>query len=245
MNIETYLIIGTVFLAAGAVKGVSGMGLPTISMALLSLLMPPAKAALLMVMPSLATNVTQCLGSHWRPLVKRFWVMWASLALLIIFSPFSGIDKSSSHATLILGFVLIAYGAWGLFKPNLPNVKGHPTLVGLAVGVLSGVVTAATGVFVIPMVPYLQSLSLEKNIFIQALGISFTVATLALTIRLGSANAGDLSSYIPEISIAMGTAFIGLWMGSLLRGKLNPLQFQRALYTVFVVLGIVMTYKNL
>lgn len=245
MNIETYLIIGTVFLVAGGVKGISGMGLPTISMALLSLLIPPAKAAMLMVMPSLATNITQCLGSHWRSLIKRFWVMWASLALLIVFSPFSGIDKPGGHATLVLGLVLIAYGIWGLFKPTLPNVKGHPILIGVTVGILSGIVTAATGVFVIPMVPYLQSLTLEKDMFIQALGISFTVATVGLTIRLGTANFGDLGSYVPEIIIALVTAFIGLWIGSLLRGRMNQLQFQRALYSVFAVLGVVMVIRNI
>lgn len=245
MTIESLLIIAAVFLAAGAVKGISGMGLPTISMAILGLLMPPAKAAMLMVMPSLATNLTQCLGKPWRSLVKRFWPMWTSLLILIVFSPLSSIDKPGGHATLILGIVLVIYGTWGLFKPVLPNVKGHPVLAGLIVGSLSGIVTAATGVFVIPMVPYLQSLSLPKEIFIQALGISFTVATVGLSIKLGVANAGDLGSYIPESGTAMCAAFAGLWCGTLLRGRLNPLQFQRALYSVFVVLGLLMAYKNL
>ncbi|EWS52473.1 hypothetical protein X551_04743 [Methylibium sp. T29] len=45
MDIERLATLGTIFALAGAVKGVSGMGLPTVSMALLGLVMPPAAAA--------------------------------------------------------------------------------------------------------------------------------------------------------------------------------------------------------
>ena len=230
---------------AGAVKGISGMGLPTISMAMLSLLMLPAKAAMLMVIPSLLTNVTQCMGKHWRSLIKNHWVMWATLLLTTIFSPYSGLNIAGGHATLFLGLVLVAYGFWGLFKPTLPSFGNHKVFVGGIVGVLSGLVAAATGVFVIPMVPYLQSLKLSKDEFIQALGISFIVGTIALTIRLGATNTKDWSSNLPEIVMAIIAAFIGMWIGARLRDKLNPIQFQRVLYTVFVLLGLLMTYRSI
>lgn len=242
---NSILVIALVFLMAGAVKGISGMGLPTISMAILSLLMLPAKAAMLMVIPSLLTNVTQCMGRHWRSIIKNHWVMWAMLVLTTIFSPYSGLNVAGGHATLILGLVLVAYGVWGLFKPTLPSFGNHKVFVGGMVGILSGLVTAATGVFVIPMVPYLQSLKLSKDEFIQALGISFTVATIALTIRLGATNTKDWGSNLPDIAMAIIAAFIGMWIGAKLRDKLNPVQFQRVLYTVFVVLGLIMTYKSI
>ena len=47
MTPDLLLIVALVFLAAGTVKGISGMGLPTVSMALLGLLMAPAQAAAL------------------------------------------------------------------------------------------------------------------------------------------------------------------------------------------------------
>lgn len=237
-------MIALVFFVAGVIKGISGMGLPTISMALLSMLMLPAKAAMLMVMPSLLTNITQCMGKHWRSLIKNYWLMWVMLSVVTVFSPYSGLNVAGGHATLFLGLTLVAYGTWGLFKPTLPSFGSHKQLVGGIVGMLSGLVTAATGVFVIPMVPYLQSLKLSKDEFIQALGISFTVATIALTIRLGATNTSDWGSNLPDIAIAIIAAFIGLWIGSQLRDKLNPIQFQRILYGVFTVLGLLMTYKT-
>jgi uncharacterized membrane protein YfcA len=242
---NSILVIALVFLIAGTVKGISGMGLPTISMAILSLLMLPAKAAMLMVMPSLLTNVTQCMGKHWRSLIKNHWAMWAALVLTTIFSPYSGLDVAGGHATLFLGLVLMAYGVWGLFKPTLPSLGNNKSFIGGIVGILSGLVTVATGVFVIPLVPYLQSLKLSKDEFIQALGISFTVATIALTIRLGATNTKDWSANLPEIAMAIIAAFIGMWIGARLRDKINPIQFQRLLYTAFTVLGMLMTYKSI
>ena len=44
--------------------------------------------------------------------------------------------------------------------------------------------TAATGVFVVPVVPYLQALRLSKDDLIQALGLSFTASTIVLGLQL-------------------------------------------------------------
>ncbi|RVA24109.1 sulfite exporter TauE/SafE family protein, partial [Mesorhizobium sp. M7A.F.Ca.US.001.01.1.1] len=64
--------IGAVFLAAGFVKGVVGMGLPTVAMGLLAVTMPPAQAAALLLIPSLVTNLWQLLtGPSFRRLCKR------------------------------------------------------------------------------------------------------------------------------------------------------------------------------
>mgnify|MGYP001554495857 CR=1 FL=1 len=41
--------VGVVFLAAGFVKGVVGMGLPTVAMGLLAVTMPPVEAAALLL----------------------------------------------------------------------------------------------------------------------------------------------------------------------------------------------------
>ena len=51
-----------IFLAAGMVKGVTGMGLPTVAMGLLGTAMPPSMAAAMLVLPSFITNVWQLLA---------------------------------------------------------------------------------------------------------------------------------------------------------------------------------------
>src|SRR5215210_2501134 len=56
------------------------------------------------------------------------------------------------------------------------------TLAGI--GLVTGLVTAATGLMVIPAVPYLQALALPRDELVQALGLSFTVSTIALAATL-------------------------------------------------------------
>ena len=53
------VFIAVAFLLAGFIKGAIGVGLPTVVMGLLSIVMPPAQAAALMVLPAIATNIWQ------------------------------------------------------------------------------------------------------------------------------------------------------------------------------------------
>ena len=61
MQAGVFAFILAMFALAGFVKGVIGLGLPTISMGLLVLVMRPVEAAVL-VLPSLLTNVWQMLA---------------------------------------------------------------------------------------------------------------------------------------------------------------------------------------
>ena len=241
MNTQALLTVGAVFLAAGLVKGISGMGLPTLSMALLGLAMPPGAAAALMVLPSLITNVAQCLGPHGAMLLRRLWTMWLTLVLGVLLCPLPSLgNPDGGHAHIVMGLVLIVYGAWGLMKPTLPRLDRHPLSVGAAAGLVSGLLTATTGVFVMPMVPYLQALRLGKAELLQAMGISFTLATLALAARLG--RAGFSAEQLPASALALAAALAGMWAGGRLLGRLKPIVFQRILYGVFLGLGLLMSW---
>ncbi|QHE83677.1 sulfite exporter TauE/SafE family protein [Hydrogenophaga sp. BPS33] len=233
--------IPLVFLAAGAVKGVSGMGLPTFSMALLGLFMPATTAATLMLLPSLLTNVAQCIGPHAGDLWRRLWPMWLGLVAATLWSPLPDLASTGTTARATLGAVLVVYGLWGLVKPALPQPGRFALPAGSLAGMLSGVLTAATGVFVMPMTPFLQSLRMEKDALIQALGLSFLLATLALAARLGPvALWGGSALPLTAHALALLAAFAGLWLGARWRQRLPLPVFQRALFAVFTALGLLM-----
>jgi uncharacterized protein len=174
------VLITATFLLAGLVKGVVGLGLPTVAVGLLSLAMPPAQAAALLIVPSFVTNIWQlAAGPAVAALARRLWPMmlaicvgtWLGGALM----PVAG-----GAATVALGAALILYAALGLTTLRLGVPAGAEAWLSPLIGGLTGLVTAATGVFVIPAVPYLQALGLEKDDLVQALGLSFTVSTIAL-----------------------------------------------------------------
>src|SRR5262245_4784280 len=106
--------IGAVFLLAGGVKGALGLGLPTVAMGLLSVVMTPAEAAGILVIPALVTHGWQvALGRALPMLMRRF--AWMSGATVIgTFSTVGFLTTSSATATAALGAVLAAYGIYGL-----------------------------------------------------------------------------------------------------------------------------------
>jgi uncharacterized membrane protein YfcA len=81
LNSEILLLAAGAFFVAGFVKGVIGLGLPTVSLALLSLGMALPAAVQIMVVPTLVTNVWQALiGDGFGRLVRRFRVLLLATA---------------------------------------------------------------------------------------------------------------------------------------------------------------------
>jgi uncharacterized membrane protein YfcA len=228
--------VGLVFATAGAVKGVTGMGLPTVAMSLLGLWMTPLEAAALLVLPSMATNVAQCRGAYLRRLAATLWPTWLALAVVTVLLPVPASAAAASNAHRLLGAVLVLYGVWGLWRPRLPVLTPCSRWVGLAAGGVTGAVTAATAVFVVPLVPYLQALRLDKDQMVQALGLSFTVATLALALRLQAS--GEQALFTAHAVLALAAAAAGLRLGEHIRARISAAVFQRALFVVFVFLGV-------
>ena len=110
-----------VFFIAGMVKGIIGLGLPTIAMGLLTAIYPPAMAASLLLIPSTVTNVWQlCLGTPVWPLFKRLWPMLAGIVAGTLFSFLPPLSSNSAWVHAGLGLILCLYGLWGLLGRKLP-----------------------------------------------------------------------------------------------------------------------------
>ena len=75
MGIFVLAFVSSTFVLAGFVKGVIGLGLPTVAMGLLAVVMTPAQAAALLTLPSFLTNVWQAMGPGFLPLLRRVWPM--------------------------------------------------------------------------------------------------------------------------------------------------------------------------
>lgn len=111
-------------------------------------------------------------------------------------------------------------------------------------GAATGLVTAATGVFVIPAVPYLQALNLGKDGLIQAMGISFSVSTLALAAGLwlnGSYGADAAGASL----LMLLPALLGMGLGQWLRGRLSPRVFKLCFMASLALLGIYQVFQGL
>ncbi len=234
-----------VFGFAGFVKGVIGMGLPTVAMGFLTLLMPPAEAATVLVLPSFVTNVWQlAAGPKLAALLRRLWPMLLAVTIATILAA-RWLGAVSSAGTLAaLGAALALYAITNLAPLRLEVPPRHEWWLGPVIGASTGLVTATTGVFVVPAVPYLQALRLAPEDLVQALGISFTVSTIALAIAL----AGDGPFQWPHVGasiLALVAAILGMLLGQAVRVRMQPKTFRRWFLVSLLLLGLHLMLRGL
>src|SRR6266478_1933252 len=203
------LLVAAVFLFAGFVKGVIGLGLPTVSMGLLAVTMQPSHALAIVIVPAVVTNIWQTfVGPYLRVIMRRLW-------------------------PLMVGTVI---GIW-LNKFNFNVARRDEKWIGGIVGVMTGVVSSATGVQVIPSMPFMQSIGMEKDELVQALGVFFTVATVALAFNLTSAGLLTAATAWPG-AVAMAASFTGMFVGQAVRSRLQPETFRRWFLIAMMFLGL-------
>ena len=233
------------FLLAGFVKGVIGLGLPTVSIGLLGLLMTPAQAAAILVVPSLVTNIWQAaIGGGLLALTRRLWPMLAGICL----GTFAGAvllpHDDSGRATVWLGLALVLYAALGLVKGHFAVPRRAETWLGLLMGTATGAITVATGIFVMPGTPYVQSLQFDRDKMVQALGLLFTVSTLTLALALAYAGQVRSSLAFPSL-VALGAALVGMVFGQLVRGKVRAETFRLCFFVGLLLLGAHLALRGL
>jgi uncharacterized membrane protein YfcA len=133
--------------------------------------------------------------------------------------------------------LLVIYAIVGLSKFSFSVARSNEKWIGGIVGLITGMVSAATGVQVIPSVPFMQAIGLEKDELVQALGVFFTIATLALAFNLTSAGLLDASTALPG-AVAMACAFTGMFIGQAVRSRMRPEAFRRWFLIAMILLGL-------
>jgi uncharacterized membrane protein YfcA len=235
--------IALVFVLAGLVKGITGMGLPTVAVGLLSLRMAPMQAAALLIVPSALTNVWQLLAGA--GLYRQFQRLWAMLLGICAGTMLAGfVLLSAQWAEGVLAVALLAYGVFGLSGWRWSVQAASERWLGPLAGACTGFLSGASGVFVIPVVPYLQALELEKDDLIQAMGLAFTTSTLALAALL--ACRGDWQPAAAGGSfLAVLPALAGMLLGQRLRGAMPAALFRRCFFIALLLLGAHLGWQSL
>ncbi len=232
-----YAAIFSVFLLAGVVKGAIGLGLPTVSVGLLSLFMAPVEAAAMLIVPSFFTNVWQlCDGPGWRGIGLRLWPMLLGVCGGTVLGAAAGGLLPAAAATAALGLALMAYAASSRLAPGRELTARQERFLGPLAGAVTGAVAGATGVFVLPAVPYLRALGLPRDALMQAMGWSFTVSTVALAAALalqGNFHAAGAGTSC----LALIPACLGMVLGQKLRRSMDPQLFSRCFFAGLFLLG--------
>lgn len=233
----TLIAITVTFVIGGAVKGVIGMGLPAVAVGLLTVVIGLTEAMALLLIPSFVTNLWQALdGKQTRAVFFRIWPFLLMATLTVWPGTFALTRVNVALLSALLGILLVTYAAFSLAGRQLALSGQQEKWVGPMVGAVNGILSGMTGAFNFPSVLYLQALGLPRDGFIQAMGMLFTLSTVALGLSLGS---NDLLTWeLGALSLAaLIPSFVGLYIGRQVRKTLSEQVFRRVFFVALSLLG--------
>lgn len=228
------------FFGAGVVKGATGLGYSTSALPVLTLAVGLHTAMPLVLFPSLASNLTLMVGAgHFGATLRRF--LWLYVALL----PGLGLGLvlllriDQDAAASVLGLVIAAYCALAFWQPALRLADRLEGPLQIPVGFLNGLINGLTGSQIVPLVPFMLSLRLDADRFVQAVNIAFTISSLVMVV--GLSRAGLLNWHTLLMSVAgIIPAILGGWLGGRLRRRLPEAKFRFLVLCVLMVLGAIL-----
>lgn len=243
-NID-YLFVLIAYIVAGVIKGVTGIGFSTSCLPIMALRLDLKLAIPLVIVPSIVSNVVIMLqAGHFMDVVRRFWVLYAATipGLLIGLSILVSINVDL--AKVFLGLVLILYALLALAKKPVKFSESLERGLKIPVGFSTGFINGLTGSQVMPVLPYLLSLGLDKNTFIQAINISFTLSSVIML--FGMSQLGYLSAH--TLLIAAGGAIplmTIVFVGGKLRNRISQRLYQKLVLIFLLILGLILSVKSI
>ena len=225
-------------LAAGVIKGATGIGYSSCALPFLVATIGLRAAIAVLIVPTIASNIMVVFRlGHVKPTVREFWPLYlASVPGIVIGIAILGsIDQQA--ATKTLAGAIILYGIYGLLKPGFRLPPNLARRAQVPVGLTSGMLAGLTGSQVLPLVPYMLSLDLESNRFTQAVNLSVILTSLSLGFGLILSNL--MSPTVMAYSLlAVIPALAGVQIGNWARGHIETGQFKKLVTVVLMLIGL-------
>ena len=213
--------IAAAYFIAALVKGVTGLGYSSTSLPILTLAFGLKEALPLVLIPSVASNLVVMVSTPgFRASAQRFWPMILSAAASVFVGLWVLTQIRSESAAAVLGAVLMIVALVLLLKIAA-----------------TGFVNGLTGSQVMPVIPYLLSLDMPRERFVQASNQSFTLSSAAMFVGLGAA--GMMTVQVATVS-ALGLVLValGVNIGQRISRQLAPQAFRTAVLIVLAALGL-------
>lgn len=235
---EWTLAFGVLFVA-GLIKGMVGFAMPMISIAGLSMVLPPDWALAGLIMPTLVTNGMQALGQGTRAAVNSVRQFRVFLIVGLVFLMISSqlVTRVDPDTFLLMIAVPVALFAvmqlFGLrFTLAAPSAR-----IEAVTGAVAGFVGGMAGVWGPPTVAYLTALNTPKADQMRVQGVIYGLGAVAL---VGAhLTSGILRSETLVFSLALvlpGVA--GMWIGGQLQDRIDQATFRRITLVVLLVAAL-------
>lgn len=238
MDTHILIVVYATFFAAAFIKGLTGLGFVSSCIPVIAIFMKLEEAIPLVVLPSISSNVIMIYQTgRLRQSVRRFWLLYIS-AFPGIYTGVVLLNSAGNYAAkLILGVISILYSLLLLLRIDISIPEEKERILSVPVGLTNGFLNGFTGTQVIPMLPYLLSLRLDRDGLINAINLGFTLSIMVLIIIFGRFNL--LTKEIIAVSlIGIIPIVAGIYLGGKLRHKISEERFRIAVLIILIFIGI-------
>lgn len=231
------LLVAFAFAVGGGVKGIVGLGLPTIAMAILANVISLRTAVAVLIIPLLVSNLWQVVQvGAVGTLAKRFGLLNAAAAVGLWIGTEILFSVDPRWMQVALGVLLIANAGMQVLG-RIPMIPRRRELgLSIPVGLVSGIVGGMTGSQGIVIAVYLASLDLTRDEYVQGIGLSFFLTGLVWVAAIW-ANGGITGETLPLSAIALVAALAAMAIGTRIRRHLPQARFRQAVFVAMAVMG--------
>lgn len=235
---STALAIVAIFLAGAIVKGLVGIGLPTLVIGVLSQTSDPRFAIALVLVPMMASNALQTIRSGYViEAIKGYWKLYIPMIVALpIFAQLSTLAVAETMK-LAVGLFIVLFVVTNALTARLHFSKKHDSVFQIAFGSAAGIMGGLAAMTAPPLVMYLAGRRLPKQEFVGVVGLFLFASSVMLT--LGYVRARLTSPMLLGVSaLLVGPVAVGMWIGEHARQYLNEDVFRRVVLLVFFLLGL-------
>lgn len=235
LTLTMLLVAASGFVAGGFVKGTIGMGLPLVAVPVATLVVPVPVAVALITVPILLTNLWQ--GRDWRLAAGRVWPLLAVQPFAMVGGVAVLAWANPKIVVALLGTLTVLFVVLIRFQPAWRMTPRSARWVAPLMGLCSGFSGGVSSFFGTPIALYLFLLELDKESFVKTIGVTYAFSSASLLIILSAF--GLLGQQLLFWS-AMATpgAFFGMWLGRMVRDRLNTDTFRKVVLAMLLIAGL-------
>lgn len=241
---STLIVIAVAFLAGGLVKGLVGGGLPSIVVPVMAIVVDPAFAAAVTLVPVAATNVWQALdGRLLRVVLRRFWIFYVALFIGVAVGSQILVGLPPQTAAFVIGVAVVLLSPIPLATHYFYISPRKESICNPLMGGLLGLLGGATVIFT-PVLVYFAALRLDKNLYVAGAAVTAICSMVPLYLGLGFSDTLNWEAVRFSV-VLLAPTMAGYLVGRSLRGAISQRTFRLVLTASLVSVGIGLVYKGM
>lgn len=228
-----------VTLFAGFVKGAAGFAMPLIMISAFSSFLPPEQALAGLILPTVATNLSQATRQGLRAAgdsaVKYRRFLIATLVMIVVSAQFVA-DIPQAAFLFLLGLPITLFALAQLTGRQLALRLEHRERAEWIMGTIGGLYGGVSGVWGPPLLVYLLSINAEKLETVRVQGVVFLLGALVLlAAHLQTGVMSGTNLWFSAILVV--PALLGYVAGLRLQDRMDQARFRRWTQALLVLTG--------